>query len=75
MTNKHRIRQKYRIELRERDHGPAHVHLTGGNVDVLIYLPSLETEGECPQNVKDEALLWIEKHLDKLMKEWKKWHE
>ena len=74
MTSKHRFRQKYRIELRERDHEPAHVHLTGGGVDVLIQLETLESEGVCPSDIKAEALEWIEAHKDELMEDWKKWH-
>ena len=27
MTTKHRFRNKYRLEIRERDHNPAHAHL------------------------------------------------
>ncbi|MCL1859969.1 MAG: DUF4160 domain-containing protein [Proteobacteria bacterium] len=75
MTTKHRIRQKYRIELRERDHGPTHVHLTGGGVDVLIWLATLDTEGVCTADVKVEAVEWVKAHLDELMEDWKKWHE
>ncbi|MDR1850068.1 MAG: DUF4160 domain-containing protein [Zoogloeaceae bacterium] len=74
MTSKHRIRQKYRIELREHDHGAAHVHLTGGGIDVLIWLETLEAEGACPLNVKTDALAWIAAHRDELMEDWKKWH-
>lgn len=47
MTTKQRFRNnKYRLEVRERDHGPAHVHLVGGGFDVIIDLGSLETDGE-----------------------------
>jgi len=74
MTTKHRFRQKYRIELRERDHGPAHVHLTGGGADVLIWLATLDTDGACPADVKAEAVEWVKAHLDELTEDWKKWH-
>jgi hypothetical protein len=30
MSTKYRFRDKYRIQLREKDHLPPHVHLTGG---------------------------------------------
>jgi hypothetical protein len=47
MTTKQRFRNnKYRLEVRERDHGPAHVHLTGGGFDVIIDLLSLVTDGQ-----------------------------
>lgn len=46
MTTKQRFRgNKYRLEVRERDHGPAHCHLVGGEVDVIIYLADLHTDG------------------------------
>ncbi|MCL2831383.1 MAG: DUF4160 domain-containing protein [Betaproteobacteria bacterium] len=75
MTTKHRIRQKYRIELRERDHGPAHVHLTGAGIDVVVWLAPLSAEGAGPRDVKAEALEWIAAHLEELMEDWKQWHE
>ena len=47
MTSKQRFRNnKYRMELRERDHGPAHVHLTVSGFDVIIDLATLVTQGE-----------------------------
>lgn len=74
MTTKQRIRNKYRIELRERDHLPAHVHLAGAGVDVMIFLDSLESVGAWPADVKNEVLAWIEANREDLLKEWKKWH-
>jgi hypothetical protein len=47
MTTRQRFRNnQYRLEVRERDHGPAHVHLTGGGFDVIIDLLSLVTDGQ-----------------------------
>lgn len=75
MSTKHRIRDKYRIELRERDHLPPHVHLTGGGVDVLISLEVVAvTQGKAPAKVLQEALAWITANQAELLKEWKKWH-
>jgi hypothetical protein len=74
MTTKHRFRNQYRIELRERDHQPAHVHVTGGGIDLLVYLETFTTEGECPATVKREALAWIKEHAPTLIEEWKQWH-
>ncbi|MBK6729175.1 MAG: DUF4160 domain-containing protein [Xanthomonadales bacterium] len=74
MTTKHRIRRQFRIELRERDHLPPHVHLTGGGVDVLIELATLRSDGGAPTAVLAEALEWVRLHRDDLLKEWKKWH-
>jgi len=51
MSTKHRFRDKYRIELRERDHLPPHMHLTGGGVDVVISLESVAvTQGKGGQS-------------------------
>lgn len=55
MTTKHRFRGKYRLELREREHGPAHVHLVGGDVDLLIDIRTLETDGAWPRGLKAEV--------------------
>jgi hypothetical protein len=74
MVTKLRIRNKYRIELRERDHGPPHVHLTGGGFDVMIQLDTLESLGRWPRGTRREALAWIEENRTKLLEDWKKWH-
>ena len=75
MTTKHRFRNKFRLEVRERDHAPAHVHLTGGGFDVLIMLDTLQSEGIWPPGLKTEVLEWVELNREELMKEWKKWHK
>ncbi len=41
MTSKKRFRNKYRLQLREKDHEPMHVHLVGGDVNVKIDLTRL----------------------------------
>ena len=41
MTSKKRFRNKYRLQLREKDHEPMHVHLVGGEVNVRIDLANL----------------------------------
>ena len=75
MSTKHRFRDKYRIELREKDHLPPHVHLTGGGLDVLINLESCQVMlGKAPKSVLNEALAWVQEHQAELLKEWKKWH-
>jgi hypothetical protein len=75
VTTKHRFRQgKYRLEIRERDHGPAHCHLVGGEVDVIIELGSLRTQGRWPAGLRSEVLAWVVAHMDELWKEWKTWH-
>jgi len=75
MSTKHRLRDKYRIELREKDHLPPHVHLTGGGVDVLISLERVEAMmGKAPAAVLKEALVWIRDNRTELLEEWKRWH-
>ncbi len=75
MSTKYRFREKYRIELRERDHLPPHVHLTGGGVDVVISLESVTvTQGRAPAKVVQEALTWVAANQTDLLKEWMKWH-
>ncbi|WP_081673690.1 DUF4160 domain-containing protein [Pseudomonas cremoricolorata] len=72
---KHRFREKYRIELRERDYLPPHVHLTGGGVDVVISLESVTvTQGRAPAKVIQEAIAWVQANQADLLKEWIKWH-
>jgi len=41
MTTKHRFRNKYRLQLREKDHEPMHVHLVGGEVNAKFDLQTL----------------------------------
>ena len=74
MTTHHRFCNKYRIEIRERDHGPPHVHLVGGEVDVVIDLRTLQVEGRCPRSLLAEALAWVTQNQQELMEEWDKWH-
>ena len=75
MSTKHRFRDKYRIQLREKDHLPPHVYLTGGGLDVLICLQLVEPmRGHAPAAVLKEALEWVRAHQCELMEEWKRWH-
>lgn len=74
MTTKQRFRGKYRLELRERDHLPPHVHLTGSGLDMRISLETLECTGACARDLREEVLAWVAVHRDELLKEWKKWH-
>ncbi|WP_284336708.1 DUF4160 domain-containing protein [Comamonas sp. NoAH] len=74
MSTKQRFRNKYRLELRERDHLPPHVHLTGGGLDILINLETLDHTGDCERSLLDEVLAWVKDNQPALLKEWKKWH-
>jgi hypothetical protein len=42
MTTKQRFRNKYRLQLREKDHEPMDVHLVGGEVNAKFDLVTLE---------------------------------
>jgi len=74
MTTKQRFRNKYRLEVRERDHLPPHVHLVGGAVNVRISLETFQCVGYCPHDLLDEAVQWVKAHHAELMEDWKKWH-
>jgi hypothetical protein len=75
VTTQHRFRNnKYRLEIRERDHGPPHCHLVGGEVDILIELGTLRCHGTWPRGLKAEVLAWVQDHLQDLWKEWQRWH-
>ncbi|MFA6310392.1 MAG: DUF4160 domain-containing protein [Sterolibacterium sp.] len=74
MTSKKRFRNKYRLQLREKDHEPMHVHLVGGEVNVKIDLASLRiVAGTLPLDLKKEVMAWLKNHQAALIEEWKKW--
>lgn len=75
MTTQQRFRNKYRLEVRERDHGPPHCHLVGGAVDIIIDLATLQTQGRWPAGLKAEVMTWVQDHLQDLWKEWNRWHK
>ncbi len=63
MSTKYRFKNTYRIQLRERDHPPPHVHLTGGGVDVVLSLETVEVMmGRAPPLIIKEALDWVRIH-------------
>ena len=68
MTTIHRFRNnKYRLEVRECDHLPMHVHLVGGGFDVLIDLTTLQSSGAWPGGLQAEVMAWITGNLDELV--------
>ncbi|SJM94985.1 DUF4160 domain-containing protein [Crenothrix polyspora] len=74
MTTKKRFRNKYRLQLRENDHEPMHVHLVGGNINAKIDLETLEVvAGMIPANLKHEVIPWLVENQADLIEEWKKW--
>lgn len=74
MTSKQRFRNKYRLQLREKDHEPMHVQLVGGDVNVKIDLTSLRiVAGRMPIDLKREVMAWLNAHQADLIEEWKSW--
>ncbi len=74
MTTKHRFRNKYRLQLREKDHEPMHVHLVGGHVNARFDLATLAlVVGTVPTGLLEEVTIWLKAHQLDLIKEWKTW--
>jgi hypothetical protein len=75
MTTKQRFRNKYTLQVRERDHNPPHVHFYGAGYDVIILLESLEFSGNFPSNtIQNEVMAWVGGNQNELFKEWYLWH-
>ena len=74
MTSKKRFRNKYRLQLREKDHEPMHVHLVGGDVNARIDLARLRiVAGSLPKDLKREVMAWLRAHQAELIEDWKSW--
>lgn len=73
MTTKQRFRNKYRLELRENDHEPMHVHFVGGDINAKIDLSNSKiVAGTIPANLKKEVLTWLQENQANMIEEWKK---
>lgn len=73
MTTKQRFRNKYRLELRENDHEPMHVHFVGGDINAKIDLSNLKVvAGIIPAKLKKEVLTWLKENQANMIEEWKK---
>ncbi len=74
MTTVQRFRNKYRLQLREKDHEPMHVHLVGGEINAKFDLATLElVAGTLPAGLKAEVTAWLRSHQADLIEEWNKW--
>lgn len=74
MTTKHRFRNKYRLQLREKDHEPMHAHLVGGEVNAKFDLAALAlVAGSVPAGVLAEVTAWLQVNQAALIEEWKSW--
>ncbi len=74
MTTKQRFRNKFTLQVRERDHNPPHVHLFGVGFDVTIDLQTLESAGAWPAGLKAEVTAWVMENRAELMEDWIRWH-
>lgn len=74
MTSKQRFRNKYILQVRERDHNPPHVHLFGAGFDVTIDLQTFDSTGVWPAGLKTEVIAWVKDNREALMEEWILWH-
>ena len=73
MTTKQRFRNKYRLELRENDHEPMHVHFVGGDINAKIDLLTLKIiAGAIPVKLKKEVLEWLQENQTNMIEEWKR---
>ena len=73
MSTKYRFRDSSRIQLREKDHPPPHVHLTGGGLDVMLSLETVEVMvGKAPPLIIKEALAWVRAHQVQSLEDWKR---
>ena len=74
MSTFKRFRNKYRLQLRDRDHEPMHVHLVGGEINAKFDLATLElVAGTLLAGLKAEVTDWLRSHQADLIKEWNKW--
>lgn len=74
MTSKQRFRNKYRLQLREKDHEPMHVHLVGGDVNAKFDLKTLAlVAGTVPAGVLSEVSTWLQVNQTALIEEWQSW--
>lgn len=74
MTTKKRFRNKYRLQLREKDHLPMHVHLVGGDINATFDLASLAlVAGDVPRDLLKEVNAWLQDNQAALIEEWKQW--
>lgn len=74
MTTKQRFRNKYRLQLREKDHEPMHVHLVGGEINAKFDLTTLQlVAGSLPADLLREVTNWLRDNQTDLIEEWTTW--
>ena len=71
MTTKQCFRNnKFKLEVRERDHGPASA---AGSTSASTW-PRWKRWADWPRGLRDEVVAWVAVHRDELMEELKRWH-
>jgi hypothetical protein len=66
---------KLRVAMHVNDHHPAHVHVTGPDFDLLVFLDDMAVEGTAADiRAAAEALAWIEANRMALLTRWAKEH-
>jgi hypothetical protein len=65
---------KYRIELRENDHAPAHIHIVGADIDAMVNLHTLVIVGKLPKALKTEVLAYVTNNQKELLALWDSIH-
>ena len=57
------------------DHNPAHVHVSGPDFELLVFLDDLTVEGAAAEaRAAAEALAWIEANRLQLLERWAREH-
>ena len=73
MTTQQRFLNKYRLELRENDHEPMHVHFVGGDINAKIDLATLKiVAGAIHASLKKEVLIGLQENQAHMIEEWKR---
>lgn len=66
---------KFRAAMHVNDHNPAHVHVSGPDFELLVFLDDLSIEGTAAEaRAAADALTWIEAHRLELLERWAREH-
>jgi hypothetical protein len=66
---------KFRVAMHVKDHNPAHVHVSGPDFELLVFLDDLDIEGPAAEaRAAAEAIAWIEANRASLLERWAKEH-
>ena len=62
---------KIRVDLRSREHAPAHVHVIGPEGALVVFLDGGLTGPTRAVRASSEALAWVEANRAQLLARWK----